>query len=281
MIVVKIMGGLGNQLFQYALGRNLAIKNNTELRLDITWYEKIDNRSFKLNYFSTEFKIAKANEIPYLRKDIDFNLFKKLFHKIAGSKTEIYEEQHFCFDETILKAKKNSYFFGYWQSDKYFTDIASIIKADLKLKKKETKKIHSIANLIKESHSISLHIRRGDYIDSQTHPILSVDYYIEGIRILKQKLENPILFIFSDDIKWCKANLHLKENHYFIDGNEDWEDLYLISLCKNHIIANSSFSWWGAWLSDANEKMVIAPKKWFTPSNYITKDLLPQNWIKV
>lgn len=281
MIVVKIMGGIGNQLFQYALGRNLAVKNNTDLKLDLSSFKNNPTRIFALNAFNIRATEATPKQIPYYKRDIRKSKLRSRFSEYFNLCSPVYDESHFHFDENVLNCKSPKYLFGYWQSERYFKEISSVIKADLTLKKPTNKKVSAVANLIKKKNSISLHIRRGDYLNNQTHPILSLDYYSKGLALLEPKLKNPAIFIFSDDINWCKANLNLNQEHYFVDGNKDWEDLYLISLCENHIIANSSFSWWGAWLSDFKDKIVIAPNNWFTPNDYLTQDLVPKNWIKI
>jgi hypothetical protein len=283
MIVVKIMGGLGNQMFQYALGRHLAIINKTDLKLDISFYKENNLRKLRLQNLKTVYSTVNISEIPHLKQNKPLNKIQKLFYSMTDNKLKIYDENIFTFKKEILKIKDNCYLFGYWQSEKYFLNIKEILKNDFLLKSSLNESITYFSSLIINSCSVSLHIRRGDYQGNKTHPIIQIEYYINAIDIIKQKTnEKIILFIFSDDIDWCKINLKLYDNHYFVCENKDYEDLYLISLCKHHIIANSTFSWWGAWLSNYANKEVIAPLKWFQDGiSLSTKDLIPVNWIRI
>jgi hypothetical protein len=277
------MGGIGNQLFQYALGRHLAIKNNTELLLDISFYEITDSRKFKLNHFNTKFSIAKVTDIPHLKSNEVLNKIQKIYYFITDKKLKIYDEKFFSFNQNIASVKNNSYLFGYWQSEKYFSVIRDILINELRpIINTKPNLLHTVS-LINQSFSVSLHVRRGDYENNKTHPLISIDYYFSAIELLQSKTNKDLtVFIFSDDLDWCKNNLKFTNECYFVSENEDYEDLYLITLCENHIIANSTFSWWGAWLSQHENKTVIAPKQWFQSEKKIpTEDLLPKTWIKI
>jgi hypothetical protein len=184
----------------------------------------------------------------------------------------------------ILDIKFN-YFDGYWQNEKYFVDIREELLETFKIADTPSEPCSSYMDMIKRKNAVSIHIRRGDYAENpkvkKIHGVLSRDYYTEAIRLIKQQKPEPVFFFFSDDIEWCKLNL--PESGVFVENTSDLEDLYLMSLCKNNIIANSSFSWWGAWLNEDPEKIVVAPRQWFadTGLNEIASEICPSSWIRL
>ncbi|WP_196601122.1 alpha-1,2-fucosyltransferase [Pectinatus frisingensis] len=289
MIVTELNGGLGNQMFQYAIGRNLAIKNQTELRLDISTFDEYKLRKYELYHFNIEEKFINKKNISNLKNTYGLRykwarIKNRIFHDITGVR-----EKNYMFDSHILSLKNNVYLQGYWQSEKYFKEIEDVIRKDFCIKTFLSKKNQIMASLIKnEECPVSLHIRRGDYIsDPKTnafHGICSMDYYVKCINILKEKFNNISVFVFSDDFLWTRENLKLDLPIYWMENSGEkyaFEDMYLMSLCHHHIIANSSFSWWGAWLDDSGEKIVFAPKKWFNNESNNIKDLIPNNWILI
>jgi hypothetical protein len=289
MIIVRLLGGLGNQMFQYAAGRNLALTNNTELKLDITGYEKqtgITLRKYMLHVFNIQEKLASKSEINKLKKN---SLIWKFVRKINPyfKNNSYIEEKCFHFDPNILDMSDNIYLNGSWQSEKYFSDISDIIRREFTFKNNLNKINNQILTTINGVNSVSLHIRRGDYVSnpvaSQILGVLSLDYYNNALAFITKKVKDAQVFVFSDDIVWAKKNLKTTLPISFIDHHKEnmvpHEDLMLMSCCKHHIIANSSFGWWGAWLSDNPQKIVVAPKRWFNNPNLNTKDLIPQDWI--
>lgn len=274
MIITKLSGGLGNQMFQYALGRVLAIKNHAKLVLDLSGYKNqaaIDTpRQYELGIFNIQAAKYSRNIFNFLRP-------RKL----------ISENSH-SFDPAILKLKGNLHLVGYWQSEKYFAEYADIIRQDFTYNTSPAGKNKKLLHDISKSNSVSIHIRRGDYIKipstNQFHGTCGLEYYQSAVKIIKQKVKNPIFYIFSDDINWCKNNLNIIGKTVYIDHNQgakSWEDMRLMSYCKHNIIANSSFSWWGAWLNNNPKKIIIAPRQWFNDQSIDTKDLLPATWIKM
>ena len=271
MIITKLIGGLGNQMFQYAAGRRAAYVNKTELKLDTSWFKNPDGaikRDYLLNVFNIEEVFATKEEIN------KFNV------RNQGLLTLFYKK--------ILKINNNTYLEGYWQSEKYFKDIKDIIRKEFILKNKADVANQKMIRQIKNCDSVSIHIRRGDYVfDEKTnkyHGFCDLDYYLKAVVLIAKKVKNPQFFVFSDDPIWVKQNLHLKFPYLYVDhntGKKDYEDMRLMSECKHNIIANSSFSWWGAWLNKNKDKIVIAPKKWFRESSINTKDLIPKSWIKI
>lgn len=256
MIVSKIQGGLGNQLFQWAYGKYLSIKYDTELYLDTNfYYNQIGNtlRNFELNKF------------PNL-KYIEPNITEKPIIQLSDN----FEYNEFIYDQNY-----HYYLNGFWQSEKYFLDISDIIKKELLPNNDFFKKLKIDTN----ENNVSLHIRRTDYITSNGfHPVQTIEYYNNALEYIG---DYEKLLIFSDDIEWCKNNLSFNKM-LFIENSDNVEDIWLMSLCKHNIIANSSFSWWGAWLNENPNKKVIAPKNWFgTQSNLNTDNIIPNNWIKI
>jgi len=254
MIISKLMGGLGNQLFQWAYAKSLSIDHNVEFFLDLSFY------NFQTNVTKRYYELKKFPNIsaPILNRNVN-NL------------SHIRDDFHF--KKLNYDNNKSYYLDGYWQSEKYFLNNKDIIKKELQPSEKFYEKISNI-NL---KNSISLHVRRGDYLNVQhTHPIQTLEYYTKAIENIGS-YDN--LYVFSDDIVWCKSNLKFG-NINFIEGLDNIEDLWFMSLCTNNIIANSSFSWWGAWLNNNPEKKVIAPKNWFGQyANINSSDIVPETWI--
>ncbi len=245
MIIVKLEGGLGNQMFQYARGLAESVDKKTSLALDISEYSRNTKREFTLGHYSISVRVASSFEI----------LIQKVF-------------------------RRSNYLVGYFQSEKYFKNISDQVKKEFTLKEPIDHVLPNIAEDIKTSQSVSVHIRRTDYLDKQhRYIILGKDYYSSAMEIIQSKVPSPKFFFFSDDIEWVKQNLNFPSDSIFMNY-KDYEELALMSLCKHNIIANSTFSWWGAWLNTNMAKIVISPKKWFTTYEY-EEGFLPQSWITI
>ncbi len=290
MIIVQLTGGLGNQMFQYAIGRMLSIKHNTQLKLDISFFENYEWHAYSLEPFCLEASIATKLEVEQMFKNNKKNI-ERIKRKFFNEQPIIINEKSFCFDQSYLNIKNNRYLIGYWQSEKYFEQIAFKIHQELSIKvvPSEVNK-QMLKDIDGESQAVSLHIRRGNYVTvdfvNKTHGTTTLDYYYKAINLIEQKCNKPVFYIFSDDINWAKENIKLNHKHIFIDNNDaktDYEDLRLMSSCKHNILANSTFSWWAAWLNKNVEKIVIAPKQWFAnlEMNSQTGDLIPSEWIKL
>lgn len=282
MITIKIQGGIGNQMFQYAFGRSLSLKRKEVLRLDTSFYKNIKNgdtpREFKLNNYNIKADIIETE---------NFGKFTKIFWKLVnGMGLAIYKDFHIRFHPYFLNTKLKN-FIGFFQSYKYFNAYEKEIKEDLTLKIALPLKATEILEQIKDNQSVSIHIRCGDYITNKdnlkNYGTCSLDYYQNAISKIKEKVDKPIFYVFSDDINWAKSNLKIDENFVFVSDYKFDEtiELELMSNCKNNIIANSSFSFWAAWLNKNPNKIVIAPKKWTNIVNFDTIDLIPENWIKI
>jgi hypothetical protein len=291
MIVTRLIGGLGNQMFQYAAGRRLALKLGAELKLDISGFRQYKNRQYELNIFNILENIASNEEIQsYKRKRL--TILNKVGQKILGkafNRFQIhYQEKNFHFDGAVLNLSHDTYLEGYWQSEKYFQDISQTIRKDFSLKYPPDYNNEKILKHIDSTNSVSLHIRRGDYEScsstNKRHGTCEMDYYNRSAQEICALIQNPHFFIFTDDPNWTRKNLTISNPYSIVDQNypnKNHEDMRLMSNCKHHIIANSTFSWWAAWLNNKPGKMVYAPISWFADAHINTRDLLPKDWIKI
>lgn len=287
MVIVKLIGGLGNQMFQYACARRIAHRHNVSLKIDVSGFEVYKLHKYSLKHFNIIEEFAAQDEIARFKepKGIAPRLLMKLLPYHGHT---LVRERFFLFDPRLLKVSKNVYLDGYWQSERYFNDIKDIICNEFTAKHEPDVKNKEMIQNILGINAVSLHIRRGDYVSNlttnQVHGVCSLEYYQQAVSIISQRVENPIFFVFSDDPEWVKQNLKIAYPIIFVDHNDadkNFEDLRLMSLCKHHIIANSSFSWWGAWLGNNLNKNIVAPKKWFSKEDVNTQDLIPERWIRI
>ena len=295
MVIVQLIGGLGNQMFQYAAARRVAYKNKIPLKLDISGFDTmkgITKRRYELSVFNIEEKFATEDEIASLRGS-DPGRLGRFIYRISGglisnAKKSYIRQKGMGFDPAILGLSGEVYMEGWWQSDKYFNDIENIIRKDFTIKIAPDPDNKKMADSIQEKEAVSIHIRRGDYVANpeanRFHGVCPLEYYSAALEVICKNVKNPYFFIFSDEPRWAKDNLKLQYPAVYIDHNgpeKGYEDLRLMSLCKHHIIANSVFSWWGAWLSANPGKIIIAPKRWFSNPNIDTKDLIPNSWHRI
>lgn len=285
MIITRLIGGLGNQMFQYALARKLALLNNSPFQLDIFSFETYKFHRYILKYFNVIENLATEKEIADVKKQGLSRLLEKIKPYYRQS---IVVEKYPTFDQNILKINGNAYLDGYWQCEKYFNDIRDILLKEFTVKNGLSASALKIGEEINKTESVSLHIRHGDYLSakfSDFYEPASIEYYHRAIKKITQKIKNPIFFIFSDTIEWAKKNLKINYPTIFVSNPaiKDYEELILMSQCKHNIIANSTFSWWGAWLNQNPNKIIIAPAKWFKIKNkrYDDKKIYPSQWIKI
>ena len=292
MIVVKLIGGLGNQLFQYAVARHIAEIHRVVLKIDISGFETYKLHKYSLWPFNIQENFASLEEVTALtvrKQGIVERVIRRVLHKPPKpAPTHIREKKRFHFNPDILNLSAGVYLDGSWQSEKYFADIETVIRQEFTVKTPQVGKDKELAEQMASCESVSLHIRRGDYVsDSHTNQILGpsdLDYYFRCVEYFTQTVKNPHFFIFSDEPEWARNNLKLSYPTTLVDHNEadkNYEDLRLMSQCRHNIIANSTFSWWGAWLGQNPKKIVLAPKRWFKSDDYNPKDLIPDKWIKV
>lgn len=284
MIIVRLIGGLGNQMFQYAAASALASRLGVELVLDTRGFDNYTLREYGLNAFNIESRIATEEELR------DFPNWQRRFFEILNKLIKVggkfYIEPFFEYNKKFDKLKDGIHLSGYFQSQNYFISIREkLITQFVPLKKIDTHN-QLIINKILSSESVSLHVRRGDYVSVQKNleliGVCSLDYYKKAITQMREKLSDPVFFVFSNDMDWARDNLPLSQHDVLVDGNADTPemDIFLMSQCRHHIIANSSFSWWGAWLSNYKEQCVVAPSPWFESSKLTDIDLLPASWQK-
>ncbi len=270
MIVSKITGGLGNQMFQYAIAKAIAKKRGDDFKLDISFYPKQTLRRYELDQFNIEENIANDNEIAKLSgiENVWLKIKRKLGFNINRPKSYFIEKESAIFDKEVFDYKNNIYLDGYWQNEKYFKDIRAEIVKDFTSRNNISEEAKKYLSDIKNFQSVSLHVRRGDYVKNAhtntVHGTCDLEYYKKAIKFIEENIENPNFYIFSDDISWCKENFEfLKSKTYIDDTKNAFDDLELMKNCKHNIIANSTFSWWAAWLNENKNKIVIAPKIWW------------------
>ncbi|CAH2031084.1 alpha-1,2-fucosyltransferase [Trichlorobacter ammonificans] len=290
MIVVKLMGGLGNQMFQYATGRRLALRHGVPLKLDLTFLEGNQAgstpRRFALHCFAIEAAKATPWEVALMTGRGTSFVLHSVFARLSGAIRGFsqYRERWFQYDPEVLCLPDNVYLEGYWQSPRYFDDSAEIIRREFNLKTEPEGKNRELADRIDSVAAVSLHVRRGDYVTdpvtNAVHGICGPDYYDAAVTTMTQLVKEPEFFVFSDDPAWCREELKVSFPIHYIDNNRNQphEDLRLMSRCRYHIIANSSFSWWGAWLCQQPDKLVITPKRWFNDPSVNTNDMIPVGW---
>lgn len=290
MICTRLQGGLGNQLFQYSSGYALARALDCELRIDLSGLtkrsSKITPRDYELHHFKLTGKIASPTMMRSLSvaRALPFNA-----SLLCGWRCQ-RENHDTDLDERFTSFGHQSYLVGYWQSHKYFerysAELFQQLTQDLCLDAESLR----IAQAMTDTTSVSVHVRRGDYLTSAEastyHGALTQSYYRSGIELMKQNFGKVKFFVFSDDISWCFDNLGLQPSEaVYVDHNSgvnSWRDLILMSYCTHAIIANSSFSWWGAWLGDQRrrhvERAVLAPRKWFNHRSVEVSQRFPASW---
>ncbi len=294
MIGVRLMGGLGNQMFQYATAFSLARQHGTDVSMDLQFFENIaavdTPREYELDCFQLKSRFleqtkrpAEDDEAIYLGRR---GRLRQLKHRLGGHAWKIYREPHHNFDSEVLNLPDWSYLIGYWQTEKYFTNIRKGLLKEFAFKDEPTGKNKELLEHIKSTESVSIHVRRGDYVSnehaSKFHGAKGLDYYEAALKPILKQVKEPQLFVFSDDPEWCKQNLKFRQDTVYAEGNKKGhEDMRLMMRCKHNVIANSSFSWWGAWLNENPSKIVIAPKKWFNDPSINTNDVIPESWIRV
>ncbi len=286
---MKLKGGLGNQMFQYSLGRKLSLLNDDMLKLDNNEYKKpycLGKRKYELNNFNIKADIAKGIEILKIRGFsnrilLRLNLVKNNY---------IREKMQMFFDPEIFNKKGDLYLDGYWQSENYFKDIREIILKDFTLNYSvKNEKFYNILNEIKENNSVAIHIRGGDYVNNEDtkkfHGVLTVEYYKQAIDYIFKNVDMPKFYVFTDDLQHSQNLLknidNLNYSFVSIYNFLGCEELMLMKKCKYFIIPNSSFSWWGAWLSEFKDKIVIVPKFWFKDERMKDVNIAADGWIKI
>jgi len=279
-------------MFQYAAARALAIRKGVPLKLDVSAFESYDlHHGFELaRVFNCSAELARPEDVrnvlgwqasPRVR-----NILSR-YHLGALRSRKLVMEPGFSYWAGIDAAPDDCYLTGYWQSEKYFSSSAAQIRRDFTFREPMNDLNALAAEKILSMNAVSVHVRRGDYLTDKkanaTHGLCSIQYYKNSIEYISRVIHNPKYFIFSDDIVWVKKNLKIDWPCDYISFNnneESYNDMRLMSLCRHHIIANSSFSWWGAWLNPNPTKLVVAPQPWFANPHIDTRDLIPVDWMR-
>ncbi len=302
MIISKIYSGLGNQIFQYAVGKAAALRLDTELKLDLSWFDIPDEmvrakRCFELEYFpnihvdlSTQKECNKAGYVD----DFGFSLLGKIQRRLHNGYRRLLPKKSYITDDIntleSLQAGKDYYLDGYWQSEIYFKDFADqIVNTFVFPEFQNEKNINLAAELLKQNDSIAIHVRRGDYVSSPEDAkvfggVCTIEYYKQAIAEIEKLIKQPKYIVFSDEPEWATKNLALSESTIFVDWNcnkNSFRDMQLMTCCKHNIIANSSFSWWGAWLNRNPDKIVIAPARWTNYDSTSIRHCAPDAWLKI
>ena len=285
MIVSRLIGGLGNQMFQYAAGRALSLRRGVPFAIDSRAFSDYKTHAFGMQCFSAEFNEAPPRLLPLPPAE---GRLQRLLRRFMPTPLNVYTEKTFTFDAALLSLPDGVYLDGYWQTENYFADFAVAIRSDFTVRHAPSTANQAWLERIAQTHSVSLHIRRGDYVSNAAaaavHGTCDLGYYERAVAYLRQATGvDPVLFVFSDDPDWVAANLVLPYQIHLIrdnDASTNYEDLRLMTACRHHIVANSSFSWWGAWLDGRPDSITIAPARWFAGDTPDARDLVPQRWVR-
>jgi len=296
MIISKLISGLGNQLFQYTIGRHLSLTHQVPLKLDLSFFKDQKLRSYKLDHYNIQAETATEQDVEsltaiYQRKSLYAKIYRKVEKWRPKNKRLYYkEDEWWIYEPGLLQASSPVYLNGYWQHYKYFENIDPRIREELTLKENELADAPAIVGeILGNESSVSLHVRRGDYItDRDAYNFMGVmplAYYHQAINYIIAKGIKPSFYVFSDDLDWVKDNIQVNAPLTCVDlhgGQKDYVELDLMSKCRHNIIANSSFSWWGAFLNQNPGKIVIAPAQWVKPEDVNRKiELVFPTWTKI
>lgn len=276
MVIVHLEGGLGNQMFQYALCLNFELRGVTT-KLDISNYES----AYAHNGYELEKVFAIGEKYCSTKEKLLVKALGKPLQFFMGQPSKEKKEWQWKYQREV-EGIEFGFIKGYWQSEKYFSNIAEALRRKFTFPSLQGDANQALLERIQRVNSVSLHIRRGDYLTGGNAVALPIDYYHQSIDFIEKNVNQPHYFIFSDDMEWAKKNIQVA-NGEFIDWNIDsnsFIDMQLMSECKHNIIANSSFSWWGAWLNPNSSKLVIAPQQWM-PHLGDCRDAIPENWIQL
>src|SRR6266536_4174701 len=293
MVIVRLLGGLGNQMFQYAAARRLALAHNVPLKLDLSWFAHSADRAYALQALNIQEAFATPEELGEIRGPATGGIPRVVFRlrrrfKIGYDWTWIHERTLSPYDPRVLHARARTYLDGYWQSERYFSDVADTIRREFTIRDQLDATARAIVDRMATAESVSVHVRRGDYVSlpraSRARSVCTPSYYERCVASIAERLGHPHLFLFSDDPDWVAANLRFEHPTTLVStvpARRGHEDLRLMTACRHHLIANSSFSWWGAWLNPHPEQVVLAPRRWMHDPRVHDRDVLPPPWIRV
>jgi len=289
MIIIKIFQGLGNQLFQYAFVRALSLRHHKTFKMDLSWYNEHSNhRPYALDKFNIAGEEATEKDIHDIKTCDGRNFIEYHFKRIRNKyspyyKKNIISEKNSLYDENYLKINSNSFVCGYFSSELYFKDYASVIKNDLEFKDRPSPLNLNKIQKIQPQHAVCISIRRGDFVNNPVHDVCDLNYFYTSMEYMSEKINNPYFYIFSDDNDWVKNNFRSNYPHEFITNNypDFIEDFRFMRNCRHHIIPNSTYSWWAAWLAEQPDSIIIAPQKWLNSGTIDYSNVVPERWAKI
>lgn len=294
MLTVRLQGGLGNQLFQYAFIKSLALQKGVGFQLDRRY---LLNRTLRKNFTFREYDLSIFNveenfyqpDVAWTAKEVyadKLRLYTQLKRQqLTGKIRRKYIEPFFQYDERIVQIPNNAYCVGYFQSYRYFEDMFPQMRTDFSFKMPIDNTCYPLLQQIEETNSVALHVRRGDFVNHTFHGSVSMEYYLAAVAHLAKTENNLQLFVFSDDVHWCSQHLSFEYPTVFVAaelaGEKARNHFELMQKCRHFIISNSSFAWWAAYLGNASNKKVVAPKKWLQNPIINTNDITPPSWLRL
>jgi hypothetical protein len=296
MIVVSLKGGLGNQMFQYAVGRSLSLQLGTSLRLDTEWFELVANNKYAtVRHYELDVFRIKGLELEERRRfwmeklrERRFRHVRRLLHHFHSSLApDDFYDREAGFDERVFRSGRNLVLDGYWQNEAYFKNIRDVLLKDFTFKEEPDRENAEMLSCILSSTAVCVHIRRGDYLrstESAVHGSCDLSYYDRAISLIRERADQPTFYIFSDDPEWVLSSFPMPKESVVVrhnTGRKNAEDLRLMMNCRHFITANSSFSWWAAWLGEREGSIVYRPEPWFVAPQYSGNEFCPSRWIKV
>jgi hypothetical protein len=303
MIITSLTGGLGNQMFQYAAGLALANRRRTVLKLDVSWFKEYKeyeaHNIYGLHCFNINEQFATQDEVTQLcgrplsfteRRSLPIARALRLYNWVARH-TAIgcsHHTQKFHFYPEFFDLPDNTMISGWWQSEKFFAPIANLLRLQFSFRYPILPTVAEMAARIGSGPSAAMHFRRGDYVRNQNFNgkigVVGTEYYSRAVRVLRERSPDATIYIFSDDIEAVAREFTPAGPHVFVRNIEHWhpwDNIRLMSQCDHIAIANSTFSWWAAWLNPSPNKLVIAPDPWFADSVHNLSDVIPESWTKL
>jgi len=293
MIITKLVGGNGNQMFQYAAGLALARKHNTELLIDINYlldkskrHFRHKNREYALDMFNISGRIAANEQIAHFTVPRKGNKYVYHIKKRISRNYHVIKEEDLPSRERFKESPSDSYIEGYWENKQYFQDIEMEIRTEYTFKNRLPDQCTPVMERIRIENAICVIFRRGDFVNHPVLDVVKLDFYYDALKVISERMDSARLFVFSDDISWCRENFKPQEHDCeFVDqsltGPNAEYYLHMITACNHYIIPNSTFAWWGAWLSESPGKVVIAPKKWWSGQAESINSIVPPEWIAI
>ncbi|WP_126446643.1 alpha-1,2-fucosyltransferase [Sulfuricystis multivorans] len=291
MIIVRLCGGLGNQMFQYAAGLALSLRHGVPLRFDLEWFDRVHlHQGLELDrVFGLDLPRATPSEMRQVLGGFSHPLARRLVvrKRLRWLLPASYAlEPYFHYWPGFETLGPNAYLDGYWQSERYFQRHAGSVRAAFRFAVALDERNRTLMEEMAMHESVSVHVRRGDFVQDpvvrRVHGVDLTAYYPQALAVMMGRLRNPHFYVFSDDPEWVRGNLRLSAPLTIVEhnrGKNSYRDMQLMSACRHHVLANSSFSWWGAWLNQWRDKIVVAPKQWFKVRDFDTRDLYSPGWI--